>query len=558
MEIEEKIKNSIVNALKDLNYPVVDINLEEPPSKDLGDLSTNLSFKLASDLGMNPVDIANNIVNAMETPKYISKVETKGPYINFFIDYDAFAPKLLKKIDENYGNLKSKNKKVILEHTSANPNGPLHVGHLRNAIIGDSLARIMRAAGYDVETHYYVNDMGRQVAMVVWGALNLEFKKEKVKKDHEIGKIYYLANKALENDPKIENEVNKLMKKYEEGDKKTRKIFKNIVKKCLEGIKETLKNLNIEHDKFVWESDFVRDSSIEKIIEKLKNTEYFYESEGAICLNLEKFGIEKELILKRSDGTSLYATRDIAYHFMKSQNADIVIDVLGSDHKLTAEQVKTVMKILKSKQPEIIFYEFITLPNGSMSTRKGTFVSVDELIEESKKRAIEEIKKRRKDISESEMEKIAEIVSIGAIRYYIAKLSPEKHLTFKWEDVLDFEKGCASIQYAHARACKLLKKAKYKEKEYEIDKWPLNDLEIDLIRILSKFPKIVETAAKTRKIHMAAQYAQELANAFNRFYKHVPVIGSEHEKNRLVLVEKCKITINNCLKLLGIKAPSSM
>lgn len=142
------------------------------------------------------------------------------------------------------------------------------MGHLRNAIIGDSLARIMRAAGYDVETHYYVNDMGRQVAMVVWGALNLEFKKEKVKKDHEIGKIYYLANKALENDPKIENEVNKLMKKYEEGDKKTRKIFKNIVKKCLEGIKETLKNLNIEHDKFVWESDFVRDSSIEK---SLKN-----------------------------------------------------------------------------------------------------------------------------------------------------------------------------------------------------------------------------------------------------------------------------------------------
>ena len=156
------------------------------------------------------------------------------------------------------------------------------------------------------------------------------------------------------------------------------------------------------------------------------------------------------------------------------------------------------------------------------------------------------------------MEKIAEIVGIGAIRYCIAKLSPEKHLTFKWEDVLDFEKGCASIQYAHARACKLLKKAKYKEKEYEIDKWSLNDLEIDLIRILSKFPKIVETAAKTRKIHMVAQYAQELANAFNRFYKHVPVIGSEHEKNRLVLVEKCKITINNCLKLLGIKAPSSM
>src|SRR5690606_15912344 len=154
----------------------------------------------------------------------------------------------------------------------------------------------------------------------------------------------------------------------------------------------------------------------------------------------------------------LYSTRDIAYHLKKSFEGDTLIDVLGSDHKLAAEQVKIAMKLLGGKIPEVIFYEFITLPEGSMSTRRGVFISVDELMDEARRRALEEVKKRR-DLPDDEAGEIAEMIGNGAIRYYIARLSPEKHMVFEWDDALSFEHGCASIQYAHARACKLLDKA---------------------------------------------------------------------------------------------------
>ncbi|WP_414470011.1 arginine--tRNA ligase [Methanobacterium sp. ACI-7] len=554
---KEAIK-SLENAISSLGYEVSEIKVEEPPNPNMGDLASTVAFQLAKVAKKPPIEIAKDMLNNIEVSELFQSVEMKGPYINFFVDNKNYSRKVLESIDDNYGQLESKDKKVILEHTSANPNGPLHIGHIRNSVIGDSLSRVLKSAGYNVETQYYVNDMGRQIAIIAWGLLNFDYKIEKKEKvDHEIGKIYFQINEKLRADESLTAKVSELLKIYESGaNKELEDTFHEIVSKCLDGIKVTTSRLNILHDVYVWESKFIKDGTVRRILNDLKG---HTKTNEVLYLPLEDYGIEKELILTRSDGTSLYSTRDIAYHLEKSENSDEVVDVLGSDHKLAIDQLSVVLELMGGKPPEVIFYEFITLPEGSMSTRRGVFISVDELIEEAISRALDEIKKRREDLDDDSALAIAEDIGIGAIRYFIAKLSPEKHIVFKWDEALSFERGCASIQYAHARACKLLEKASFSPQKVDLDGSKLNEeAEIELIKLLSKFTSVVEESARINRVHPVAQYAMDLAGAFNRFYKSVPVIGADEEITRLLIVDKSRITIKNCLKLLGINAPTSM
>ena len=551
---------ALEEAIKNLGWEVPkDIRIEEPPNPDLGDVASSVSFQLAKKLKRSPMDITNDILGVLKTPDIFKKIDSKGPYINFFVDNNKFSKIVLNSVKEDYGKLQDKNMKVIVEHTSANPNGPLHIGHIRNSVIGDSLGRVLKSAGYNVETQYYVNDMGRQIAMIVWGILNHIYQMDPHgKPDHEIGKLYFQVNERLRADPDLKLEISALLKRYEKGgDNELEKHFENVVKECLRGVSITSKRLNVKHDAFMWESRFIKNGSVARI---LKDLDPYNQKNEVVYMDLEKYGIEKELILIRSDGTSLYSTRDLAYHFEKFENSDISIDILGSDHKLALDQLGIALELAGAKKPEVIFYEFITLPEGSMSTRKGVFISVDDLMEEAVIRAMNEIEKRRTDLSKFKRLEIAEQIGIGAIRYFIARLSPEKHIIFKWDEALSFERGCASIQYSHARACKLLEKANYHTKEAEdiVDLDLEHPFEIELIKLISKFPYVIEEAARIRRVHSIAQYSQDLAGAFNKFYKSVPVIGSDKEDLRLLIVDKSRITIKNCLKLMGIEAPQSM
>ncbi|MEN6330009.1 MAG: arginine--tRNA ligase [Methanobacteriaceae archaeon] len=560
-KLEKQAAESVQAAINKLKWEeLVEIKFEQPPNQNMGDLATNVAFQLAGKLKKSPSEISQNILDNLEAPSLIGKVETRGPYLNFFIDHVQFFQQVLESVNEGYGQLEVQDNSVILEHTSANPNGPLHIGHIRNAIIGDSLARILRAGGYPLETQYYVNDMGRQIAMIVWGLQNLDYQMAPEEKpDVEIGKLYFQVNQTLKSNTEIKKEIDSILKTYEqEFPTQLEKLFKGVVEKCLAGVKETSQRLHIHHDKFVWESEFVRGGRVDAILEELKD--HTQENE-VLYLDLNQFGIEKELILRRSDGTSLYSTRDLAYHEQKAENANISIDILGSDHKLALDQLSVVLELIGCNKPEVIFYEFITLPEGSMSTRRGVFISVDELMDEAVKRAREELEKRRPELSREEQDEIAEIIGVGAIRYYIARLSPEKHIVFKWDEALSFERGCASIQYAHARACKLLDKANFSISEAKIDENSLEDLdqtEVDLIKTIAKFTQVIEDSATARRVHPVAQYALELAGVFNRFYKSMPVLGSKKEDLRLLLVDKSRITIRNSLALLGIESPLSM
>lgn len=560
--LEKNAASSMEKAIKSLDWgEIKEIKFEEPPQRDMGDLATSVAFQLARKLKKNPVEIAQKLEEVLEVEPPFERAKATGPYLNFYLNHEIFSKTVLESVKEDYGSLEDKNEKVILEHTSANPNGPLHIGHIRNAIIGDSLSRILKAAGFRVETQYYVNDMGRQIAMIVWGLQNLDYHLDPDEKpDVEIGKLYFQVNQELKKDPEIKNEVSSILKIYEEENPvELEAKFKDVVKQCLEGIKETSQRLHITHDHFVWESQFIRDGSVDRILETLKD---HTSHDDVLYLDLTDYGIKKELILTRSDGTSLYTTRDLAYHLQKSDQSDVVVDVLGSDHKLAVDQLKIALGFLGGKSPEVIFYEFITLPEGSMSTRRGVFISVDQLMDESFTRAIDELTERRPELSEPLSNEIAEIIGIGAIRYFIARLSPEKHLVFKWDEALSFERGCASIQYAHARACKLLEKAGTPDLSMvELDDLNFQDLdtlEIDLLKTIAKFSSIIENAAQELRVHPIAQYAMEMAGAFNKFYKSVPVLESEKELLRLLLVDKSRITLRNSLNLLGIDAPVSM
>ncbi|WP_304123506.1 arginine--tRNA ligase [Methanosphaera cuniculi] len=558
-KLKNELKESIEESLAKQRITLDDeITFEEPPNPEMGDISTNVAFSLAQKLKKSPVEIAENIKQHIRLPLYFKKVETKGPYINFFINYTLFATKMVNYIDSNYGELPEKEQRILLEHTSANPNGPLHVGHLRNSILGDSLKRILQHAGYKVEAQYYVNDMGRQIAIIVWGMNKFNLKLDDDKKpDHAIGEVYFQANQKLEETPEYNKEIDDILYEYEQGENaRLIDAFEKVVEYCIDGIKSTLKDLNIKMNLFKWESTFLRNGGVANVLEKLQP---FTIQKDILYLPLEKYGIDKELVLRRSNGTSLYVTRDLAYHQYKTKNSDISLDILGADHKLAAKQLSIALDLSDNRPPEVVFYEFIDLPEGSMSTRRGVFISVDEFIEESIRHAKDEILRRDLDLTEKQVDEVARIIGIGSIRFYINQISPEKPITFKWEEALSFERGCASIQYAHARACKLLSKVdNYDEYEEVICDYELDDEEKELIKELSRFTEIIRQSAEERRVHHLAEYTLSLSKSFNKFYKSQQVIGSEHEKLRIKLVDASRITLKNSLKLLGIKAPEFM
>ena len=525
------------------------------------DLASTIAFSLAKKQKASPVIIAQNLVKQinsnLEFQATGASTEAKGPYINFKLDNSYLTEVLQAAVQPGYGNLPKKSTRVVLEHTSANPNGPLHVGHIRNSIIGDTLARAFRKAGFSLEVQYYVNDMGRQIAIVVWGFDNLDGAvHDGEKEDAHIARVYIAANRAMEKDEGITQQVNTLMQLVENGDKATVTKFRKEVSRCLDGFKITLMDLNVAHDRFVWESDFIRNGNTERIINKLKRFPQARDEE-TLALDLSEFGFGNKYVIRRSDGTSVYAARDLAFHAWKGANFDRIIDVLGADHKLIGAQLQCTMKLLGEKVPEIVFFEFVSLPEGSMSTRAGKFVSADDLITEIRKRAFEEVTVRRPELDEETRRSIARSVGLAAIRYDIVKVTPEKSTVFDWKEALDFERQSGPyIQYAHARACSILEKAGTFSECFELE----TDQEITLAKKIARFPGVIESVVAELHPHILAIYSRELADTFNSFYHFEPVLKSEGKirNRRLTLVKAVKNTLKESLETLGIDAIHTM
>ncbi len=565
-QFREQVAREVEEALKDIGA-LAEVVLEKPPS-GLADLALPC-FHLAKKLRKAPDLIAKDLVGRMRPVGMIERIEAKGGYVNFFLRLADMAQTVLDDAlskKERYGAGAPKGTRILLEHTSVNPTGPIHVGRARNPIIGDTLARILRHAGYAVTTEFYVNDVGRQVVVMSWGVkhLKLDAEPERDKDDYRYVLYYQQANRLLEEKQEVVNEVDDMLYKLEHGDPGVVGLAKETCETVLRAIMESLKRVNIDLDRFTFESRFVQDGSVDKVIQKLKQSEYCREEDGAYHIELESFGIsgrETKWVFTRADGTSLYTTRDLAYHTDKFTRTDIAINVLGEDQKLGMQELAAALEIMGvGKKPEVVYYAFVSLPEGRMSTRKGRVVNLDDLVDEAVELAYEEVKKRRIDLSEERMRDIARIVGIGALRFNIARIQPEKQIVFKWEDALNFEGSSAPfVQYAHARACSILAKAGEWSRSADA-KLLTSDSEKALLKMIAGFGSTIQECAEGRKPHILAVYAQDLAAEFNQFYRYMPVLKAEGATRdaRLALVEASMWALRNALTCLGLEAPQEM
>ncbi|MCL2890998.1 MAG: arginine--tRNA ligase, partial [Methanomassiliicoccaceae archaeon] len=422
----------------------------EIPSTDSSDLAVPC-FIIAKTMKRPPIETANDIAARIHPKGSVGSVKAVNGYLNFTMNKEVMISGTISDIlngKENYGRLPKKNKTVNLEHTSTNPTGPIHVGRARNPIIGDTWARCLSGCGYDVTTEYYVNDVGKQVVILTWGISNIPKdaveKADRDKTDHALVPYYRLANKMMESQPEVSEIISSMLRRFENGDPEVISSVRRTTEMMLAGLNETLTDIGVKLDVYTWESKYIADGSAGKVVEELKRSKYAgAEEDGARYLDLEEFGVHgvnKKFMFTRSDGTTLYTTRDIAYHLDKLSRYDRVMDVLGEDQKLGSKQLMCALEILSSdKMPEPMFYSFVSLPEGKMSTRKGVVVYLDDLIDEAVSRAYEEIRSRRSDIPEDKMREIARTVGIGAIRYNIVRIQPEKQFVFKWEDALNFD-----------------------------------------------------------------------------------------------------------------------
>lgn len=628
---KEQSKNNKNSETKKISF-----SLDMPPSLKLGDLSSASCFKLSKQLKIPSNTLAQNIVENIDLSKTSMIKDVKvagGGYINFYVDYEKLSKLAIESaliLNTSYGYVKTDvPKKIIVEHTSVNPAGPIHVGTARNSILGDSISRILRARGHKVNTHFYIDDVGKQIAVLVYGYKMIDQPQPKGKADHWIGLIYAITNcileiqklkKQLKEVPiedinKIQNKLDdwviaaddiyerdkilfntildkikkdhspqdniaKIMRFYEMEKPEIKSLIRRVVKICLEAYKETYSRVGIYWDSWDWESNLVWNGSVSQIIDKLKASPYYDSTDEtallkidqiAEAMNLKKiFNVSKKLeipslVLIRSDGTSLYPTRDIAYSLWKLQQADKVINVIGVEQTLIQLQLRVALSLLISpkKAMNLIHYayELVKVPDFKMSKRRGRYIAFDDILDEAIKRAQLEVNKRSPNLSVELKKGIAEAVGIGAVKYALTEVAPKKQVTFTWEKVLNFEMNSAPfIQYAHARACNILKKAENKsiKPNYAL---LIENIEKEIVKKIAIFPEIFIATSKNLTPYIINEYVNDLAAKFNSFYASCPVLNADEDElkeARLVMVDAVRIVLRNALKLLGIKALERM
>jgi arginyl-tRNA synthetase len=581
-DFEKEVSAKVSEALERMGAGDVAVQTEEA-SVEGADVAVPC-FSMAKALRRSPKDIAEELASAIKPSGLIGSVAAANGFLNFVVDSVALTRATLDDIcskGSSYGHMPPSGIRVNVEHTSTNPTGPIHVGRARNPIIGDTLARCLKRCGHEVTTEYYVNDVGKQVVVLTWGVENAtpeevaaeveehartigRNEKERDKTDHRLVANYRVANKRMEAEPEVKEEITSMLRGFEAGDRTVIDTVRHTAEIMLDGLRETLSAINVELDRYTWESGYIADGSARNVVERLKASKYAGTTDDGACfVELKDFGVQgknTKFTFTRSDGTTLYTTRDLAYHLDKFTRADRLIDVLGEDQKLGSKQLCCALEILGcDRMPEPLFYAFVSLPEGKMSTRKGVVVYLDDLIDEAVARAYAEISKRRSDISEERKMEIARIIGIGAIRYNIVRVQPEKQLVFKWEDALNFDGNSGPyLQYVHARACSMLRRAGDFERDTDPSKLT-GEYEIKLVKVLSRYESVLKAAGNDKKVHLMPAYGHDLASAFNQFYAGESILNAKESRNaKLTLVECAKTVLADVLDCLGMGAPEEM
>ena len=537
MEIN-KIQQEIYQIGKSIieNLKLEDVVLTPSKVKEHGDFSTNLALRFAKSLNLSPIELANKIVERLNSDE-IEKLEVVKPgFINIFIKKDNILD-IVEQVNierENYAQLElGKREKLLLEYVSANPTGALHLGHARGAAVGDSLSRILKKAGYDVTREYYVNDAGNQVNNL---ALSL-----KARYLQQFGIDAKLPENGYYGED-IVSFAKTLVEKYGDShihDEDFSFFRKEGIQLALDNIKKDLKEFRVEFDVFTSEQAIRDANKVEKVLELLKP--YCYQKEGATYLNTTKDGDDKDRVLVKSDKTLTYLTPDISYHKDKfDRGFDKLIDILGADHHGYIARLKASLKILgyDPNNLEVLIIQIVRLmENGEevkMSKRTGNAITIRELCED---------------------------VGVDVARYFFISKPIDSHLDF---DLSLARKQSADnpvyyIQYAYARIASILEK----DSDFEVkDKYSLltNEKEVEILKHLDSFPKLIEDVALSKEVNKICNYVYKLAQLFHSYYNEVRIIDENKEltKERLALVKAISIVIKNALNLVGVDIKEKM
>ena len=620
----EEINLNIQKIIDELDLPQISF-VVEPTKLNFGDVTCNVSFLLAKHLKKKPYEVAK-IISEKYQPylgKLIKKVDAhQSGYINFFANYSQLNAIILKaSVKDDYGFLDlGKKSRIVVEHTSVNPNKALHIGHVRNIVLGDTVARILRQTNFDVKVLNYIDDSGLQVADIIVGFKYGGFSENpppSQKFDQYCGDVVYVkTTEKYSSNPDLEETRKKVLQSLEDEKSDIAKFAEKITKKVLSEQLKTCWKLSASYDCLNFESQIIRSGLWKQIFEKMKEMKLTHlekEGKNANCWVIKGEKNEEDKVLVRSNGTATYIAKDIPYaawklgllpdpfyyiHYATQENGKILWQTTldkstESKQDFTADKVLTIIDSRQSRLQKIITnlmskfksdekayvhlgYESVTLSSTTaktlgidtqgkttqMSGRKGLYVNADSIIDLLEKKTFEETKKRNPELGEKILQQIAHDVAIGTIRYEMIKQDLDKIITFDLSKSMSLEGDTAPyIQYTHARASRILEKAGFVPNFGVSFELLDNEFEIALIKQIGKFDLQIADATNNFSPKVIARYCYALAVIFNAFYEHVKVLDDKNKSlinERLCLVSSFKSTIHNALGLLGILSPNMM
>lgn len=601
--------------------------MEIPPNPALGDVAYTVAFRLAKELRKNPVQIAAELSEKLRKilpqEPLVRRVESKGPYLNIFLDPGQLAKLVVSAVQvrgAEYGTSTEYNGiRALIESPAVNPSKPWHIGHARNAVIGDTLCNILQAAGQEVVRLDYINDLGLQIAQLVWKLRNTDEKWTEGKYDHYLGRLYVGVQEAFENDKRVEEEIRETSRNLELLDSEAAKASARMVADCLKSQNQTSYRLGIYHDYQVWESAIAHSGLLERAKKMMLECECVTKLEtgemaGCTVVMLDKLDEFKDMqepykVLFRSDGTRTYTGADLAFQmwkfgivkdpfqyelFEKQPNKkpvfrtvvkgqrrrlgkfDYVFNVIAAGQAHPQKLIYTILDLLGYKEQSAnsrhVAYEFVGLEDVDFSGRKGTWIgyTCDDVLDKLEEMARKEVEKRNPEASEKSKADVAKRIAVGALRYFMLKASPERKIVFRWNEALDFNGDAGPyLQYSVARAQRIVEKTQDEEPVPADLTLLSSEPETALVKAISRFPHEVQEIARavmestwetSFTSNRLTTYGYELATLFSKFYDSCPVLKGEPEVRaaRLELVRAFKATMTNCLALLGIPVVERM
>ena len=560
-------KNEIKDILVDLNIGLeseeIYNTIETPPNKEMGDFAFP-TFKLAKTLRKAPNIIAQDLVGQIKSDLF-TEIKAVGPYINFYLDQDKFNEVVLTEVfkeKDKYGSSDlGKGKTITIDYSSTNIAKPFHIGHIRSTVIGDSLKRILRFLSYDVVAINYLGDYGTQFGVLLsaykkWG------NKEEINADpiKELLKLYVKYTKEAEKNPDLMDEARAWFKKLEDKDEEALKVWSWFKEISLKEFNRVYDLLEIDFDSY--DGEYYHSQFVDEVVKELKDKNLLVESEGATVIEMGEE--EPPAIILKKDGSSTYITRDIATALYRKKHYDFykniyVVATQQNLHFKTLKEILGKMGYEWEKDIDHVQFGMVSLKDGTMSTRKGKVVFLEDVLNKAIDKTEDIIEERNPELENKDQ--IAKQIGIGAVKFQELFNTRIKDYVFDWDQVLNFEGETGPyVQYAHARANQILERLGL-EIDDQVDFSLLKEKqEIDLIKLIYNTPEVILSAKDKLEPSVITRHVTDLAQAFNSFYNNIHILNSEEDikKARALLVYAVKINIKNLLNLLGIHAPDKM